>query len=304
MSQIPTPRLPFVGGGRREETNPYEEPRVAAAPASAPASAPAQSRTIPVSADVTQPGSVPQISGAALVDGGSPVNNAGVGNRPAPPAPAPQAAPQASTPQFDVPSAREEKKGFFGRLTSGFGGGDRKKKKEDAGGGIDASLFPEGAVASAGGSEASYASAPSRAPVSAGMPASTDSSGLPLPGAEPESERGGFSLPKPKLKVPKLGGDGGGGGSSPASATSVINNNGTPFYRVASTAQFMEYGESQMESEIRALPAGTLVQMTKPGNDWATVRLQDGREGVIRVGDLRAASAGEVPAQFGVPPSP
>jgi len=304
MSNIGMPRLPFTGGGRRATPNPYEQPQSAPAPAADPSS-PAQPQTIPVSTAPTRPGTVPQISGAALVDGAASVNNVPVGGS-SPPASQNSVGnrPPAGEPAFAVPSAQPEKKGFFAKL-SPFGGGGGKKKKRDDVGGIDASLFPEGSVSTTSTTPMApspyEAPSPSQGASAGGTVASRDSSGLSLPGAEPEKERGGFSLPKPQLKVPKIGGDGGGG--APAQATSVINGNGNAFYRVASSAQFMQYGASTMESEIRALSAGTLVRMTKPGAEWATIQLQDGSQGVIQVSNLRPASSGEVPAQFGVAPA-
>ncbi len=53
-----------------------------------------------------------------------------------------------------------------------------------------------------------------------------------------------------------------------------------------------------MQSEVRALPAGTVVQMLKPGAQWASVVVQGGAEGVIQTKNLRPAAANEVGGQF------
>lgn len=70
---------------------------------------------------------------------------------------------------------------------------------------------------------------------------------------------------------------------------------------VTSTAQFMVYGTDETSSEVRALQSGSLVKMTKPGEQWAAVRLPDGSEGVIQNKFLRAATAAEAGGQFAAP---
>jgi hypothetical protein len=54
----------------------------------------------------------------------------------------------------------------------------------------------------------------------------------------------------------------------------------------------MVYGADQMQSEIRALPAGTSVMVTKPGEQWSGIQLSDGTQGVVQNKNLRAASGG------------
>lgn len=310
ISNIHPPRLPFVGGGREPE------PQTSAPPASTSSEpvfanrsqgAPSQSR-----ATVTKPGMVPQISGAALVDGRSPVN------RNVTPASSSQSRPQqsASNVSFasDLPGQTEEKPGLFSKLRSGSsdrpssgGGGGLfsfgKKKSEPEMHTVDASLFPDTSVAdvprggnlSGGYSESDVAEDMQEAPSSTGQ--------FTLPGEEGDVRRsrsgGGFSIPKPSLSIPNIarsGGSSGGGGSVPTMTT--INSAGTDYYTVANTAQFMVYGESQMQSEVKALPAGTVVRMTKAGEQWASIRLPDGTEGVIQNKDLRPASAGAGGGQF------
>lgn len=113
--------------------------------------------------------------------------------------------------------------------------------------------------------------------------ASTSTGDIVLPGQTVEKSRGGFSLPKPNLSMPSLPSlpsvsksSGGGGGALPVGS-----------YVVSSTAQFMVYGENQMQSQIRALPAGTPVTITKPGEQWAGIRLSDGTEGIVQNKFLR-----------------
>jgi O-acetyl-ADP-ribose deacetylase (regulator of RNase III) len=88
-------------------------------------------------------------------------------------------------------------------------------------------------------------------------------------------------------------------GSVPTLTT--INSEGTEYYIVTSTAQFMVYGNDQMSSEVRALGSGTLVRMTKPGEQWASIQLPDGSEGVVQNKFLRAASAAESGGQLVTP---
>lgn len=109
-----------------------------------------------------------------------------------------------------------------------------------------------------------------------------------LPSRTVEKPRGGgLSLPKPNLPTPSLPSLPGiarseGGGASGA----------TGYHVVTSTAQFMVYGEDRMQSEIRALPQGTSVMVTKPGSQWAGIRLDDGTEGIVQNKHLKAAGSG------------
>lgn len=305
LSSIRPPRLPFMGGGGGggEETvaagspppSDNSEPVFANSGSSrnaAPASAPAPSPSAPV-----KPGVVPMISGAALVDGHAPATGqTSQGN--ATPASAPTVSFADSTPEPD-----RKKPGLFSKMgssdenheslvpTSGssassggfFGFG--KKKSAAPVGGIDASLFPEGAVNQAprGGQLSGGATVADVAEDAAEAPSSTGT--VMLPGQTVEKSRG-FSIPKPSLSMPsipslsKAGGSGGGGSVSVGS------------YVVANTAQFMVYGADQMQSEIRALPAGSSVMVTKPGEQWSGIQLSDGTQGVVQNKNLRPASGG------------
>ncbi|MCB1205912.1 MAG: hypothetical protein KDN18_16740 [Verrucomicrobiae bacterium] len=295
LSSIRPPRLPFMGGGgggsAPETSAPppsdNSEPVFAQGGSSRSAPAPAPA---PVAA---KPGVVPMISGAALVDGRSPVGS-GEGSASAPPA-------SSRTVSFaDSPPDHERKKSsLFSRSTSGesegsfmpssssgssgggfFGFG--KKKAAEPTVGIDAGLFPEGAVDQAprGGRLTGSATVED---VSRETTFASDSTGtVELPGQTMEKSRG-FSLPKPSLSLPSLPSvskSGGGGGGT----------TGAGYHVVTSTAQFMVYGSEQMQSEIRALPAGTSVLVTKPGEQWSGIRLDDGTEGVVQNKHLKAMS--------------
>lgn len=304
--RIPIPRLPFIGGGRDEgapqESAPVSEsgnePNFQQAN-SAPRPAP-QPQRIPASTAPTKPGSVPRISGAALVDGYSPVNKT------EPPAAADRTPSQPTNVSISssLPDMDQKKTGLFSRMRGGgssssapaerggglfsFGG---KKKESTSVGKIDASLFPAGAVqqAPAGSLGGSYTAADVAQDASV-APSSTGS--IELPGPMQEKKRSGFSLPKPKISKAS----GGGGAGVPTMTT--VNSSGNSMYVVTSTAQFMVYGADRMQSEVRALPAGTVVQMLKPGEQWASVLVQGGSEGVIQTKNLRAASPNEVGGQF------
>ncbi|MEQ1842694.1 MAG: hypothetical protein ABL994_20025, partial [Verrucomicrobiales bacterium] len=196
---------------------------------------------------------------------------------------------------FPVAKTNSSGGGLFG-----FG----KKKAEPAGPMIDASLFPTGAVSQAPtGGELQSATPSSQAPAAAqasapaAAPAETfaSTSSVELPGATQEKEkRRGLSLPPmPSLTKGERGAD-----AVPTLTT--VNSAGTSYYTVSTAAQFMVYGANQMQSEIKAIPAGTVVLMTKPGEQWASVRLSDGTEGVLQNKNLRPASAGESGGGFAV----
>jgi hypothetical protein len=288
--------IPSGIGGRRDE-EPIDassaEPQfvqTSASRSAAPAPTPAMA--------TTKPGTIPRISGAALVDGSSPVNS---GAQAAAPAPQPQ--PSSVSFADEMPDSSSERGGLFSKMKSGgssSGGGlfsfGKKKSSQPEAGTIDASLFPAGSVAQAptGGSLGGGYTSEDVAQDAAVAPSSTGS--VQLPGMEEEKRSGGFSFPKPKINIPKPSSSGGGGATVPTMTT--VNSAGNSYYVVTSTAQIMVYGENQMQSEIRALPAGMVVQMTKPGETWASVRLSNGTEGIVQNKFLRAASSSEVGAQF------
>ena len=180
-----------------------------------------------------------------------------------------------------------------------------KKKEPQPQPGIDTGLFPTGTVISnPNPNPPSRTSAPSNNIASSSpppAPASSNNSGMVvLPGSSPpEPEKKRFSLPKPKIPTPKKIASATSGSVSPSS---TVNRNGNSYYIVGASSQFMKYGASRSETQIIAVPSGTTVLMTKPGTDWATVRLPDGSSGVIQTKNLRAASSNEVPSGF-APPS-
>lgn len=298
LSSIRAPRLPFMGGGGDTASVPSSspppsdnsEPVFANAGSSRSSSAPAPA---PAPAAPVKPGVVPMISGAALVDGRAPATTATSGN--ATPASSPTVSFADSTPEPD-----RKKPGLFSKLgssadedggslvpTSSSGGssggffGFGKKKSAPQLGGIDASLFPEGSVDQAprGGRLSGGATVADVAADVAAEPSSTGD--VMLPGQTVEKSRG-FSIPKPSLSMPSLPKPGGSGGGSVSTGS----------YVVSSTSQFMVYGADQMQSEIRALPAGTSVMVTKPGEQWSGIQLSDGTQGVVQNKNLRPASGG------------
>jgi len=260
-----------------------------------------------------QPGAVPRISGAALVDGGeSPVNRSepesgGASSSSSADRP-PQRSPrsQQRQPSFagadEMPAQDEGSGGFFSFLSSDggsdssggggglFGFGKKKEPSRGSAGSIDASLFPAGSSSGASTSQ-NYDAAPSQAQT-ASASAGGSSSTVELPGQSGRSQSrsssgdSGFSFPS-------FGGsDDSDGGSTSRSGGS------TGYYVVTSPSQFMQYGADRMQSEVRAVPAGTLLRVTRPGERWAGVRLSNGSEGVIENDNLRAASASEIGGGF------
>ena len=183
-----------------------------------------------------------------------------------------------------------------------FSFGKKKTKPQPVAAPIDTGLFPAGAIpttAASGtgatnGTMVSYtdvsptpsptptaAPQPAPAPVSSPPPAAVASNTPPAPQAAPPQ-----AAPPEKKKLisfPSLGKPSGDG--PPAGST--VNPNGHSYYVVGESSQFMKYGDSQMTSTISAIDPGTVVVMTKPGDDWATVRLSDGSSGVIQTKHLR-----------------
>ncbi len=204
----------------------------------------------------------------------------------------------ASSSALSTPSSR----GGGGFL--GFG-----KKKTDAS--IDAGLFPENAVSQTptGANLVESYSGEDFAEDTPFAPSSTGDIVMPVETSKRGGGRFNFSMPSVSLAGFNKSGSNGGGAAnvpslpslpSPPSLT-TINSAGTDYYMVTSTAQFMVYGTDETSSEVRALQSGSLVKMTKPGEQWAAVRLPDGSEGVIQNKFLRAATAAEAGGQFAAP---
>jgi len=296
-------KVPKIGG-RNEPVdipNPATaEPQFVANSSSTPAPRPQPA----VVSSSSAPGVVPRISGAELIDGAAPVNQQ-VGNSSS----NSYAAAPASSAPTSLPGEEVEKTGFFSRFKSeapeptpssgggGFFGFGKKKESSSVAPGIDASLFPDGAVAQApmGGSLGGGYTEDDVVEESRMVPASTGS--IELPGEETTKKRSGFSIPKPSLSIPSIGGGGSSSGSSVPTLTTT-NSSGNDYYVVTSTAQFMVYGDDQMQSEVRALPAGSVVRMTKPGDQWASIQLPNGSSGIVQNKFLRGASGSEAGGQF------
>lgn len=293
-------RVPKIGGRNSEEmidASTAEPQFVATSNASAPPQ--------PQPASAPAPGVVPRISGAELVGGSSPINET-VDSPPTGSSSSATAPTFAPEPQR-LPDESPDKPGLFSKLksdnstpSSSSGGGgffSFGKKKEPSGPAIDASLFPAGSVTQAptGGSLGGGYTAEDVVEESMAVPSSTGS--IELPGETSEKKRGGFSIPKPNLSIPSIGSNSGSSGGSIPTLTTV-NSSGNSFYVVTSTAQFMVYGDEQQSSEVRALPSGTVVRMTKPGEQWASIQLPNGSSGIVQNKFLRPASAGEAGGQF------
>jgi hypothetical protein len=183
------------------------------------------------------------------------------------------------------------------RSGDGFFGFSRNKSDNT----IDAGLFPDGAAdrVPVGSNFTGAYPADDRAADTSFASSSTGE--IVMPGEDPK-KRNRFNLSMPNISFPSgpLANTkpvtGQGSGSVPTLTT--INSAGTEYYIVTSTAQFMVYGNDQMSSEVRALGSGTLVRMTKPGEQWASIQLPDGSEGVVQNKFLRAASSAESSGQF------
>lgn len=287
LRSIRPPRipLPFLGG--RDEA-PEEAPAPAPSDRSEPVFARSGSGGGPApDSSPSKPGMIPQISGAALVDGRAPA----AADR------APEE-PERISFADETPEPHKKRPGLFSMLDTG---GDRseklvpssssggffgfgKKKSVSSSGGIDASLFPDGSADQAprGGRLSGGATVEDVADDFASDSSSTGS--FALPGQSMEKEKSRFSFPKPNLSLPSVPNltkavSSGGGGEATSTGSYVVSN----------TAQFMVYGAEQMQSEIRALPAGTPVTVTKPGEQWSGIQLSDGTEGVVQNKNLRPA---------------
>lgn len=298
------PRLPFFGGGGSQDS---EQAPTASAPPPSDNSEPvfAQSgnsgsrASAPAAAAPTapaKPGMVPAISGAALVDGQAP-QTASSADRP------PSGSQRVSFAD-ETPSTEKKKLSLFSRGDSddapqadnsmpaashaskssgGFFGFGRKKSSAPVQG-IDSSLFPNGAPSSTPVRVSSSSGTSSRSSSSSSEmePASFASDSVELPSQTIEKEKSGFSLPKPSIALPSLPTIT--KSESSGSRSSVNMGQGV----ISQTAQFMVYGADPMQSEIRALPAGTQVMITKPGDQWSGIQLSDGTEGIVQNKFLRS----------------
>ncbi|MEO0416189.1 MAG: hypothetical protein AAF226_14675, partial [Verrucomicrobiota bacterium] len=177
--------------------------------------------------------------------------------------------------------SREPKTG--GSLFGGFG-----KKKSPAVQGPDSSLFPDGSAQHmTGGTMVGNNTSASLYTSPTNSPAISSSPGVIMPTTQaPAKEKkklfggGGLKPSQPKLRS-----------SSPTvNSTSVINNNGNNYYVVKTSTRMVPYGQNAPV----VLPVGAVVQMTKPGENYATVSLNNGLSGVIGVRALRPASSADL----------
>ncbi|NOX99559.1 MAG: hypothetical protein GXP30_07510 [Verrucomicrobia bacterium] len=63
-------------------------------------------------------------------------------------------------------------------------------------------------------------------------------------------------------------------------------------------AQFFPFGETGKQADAQSLGEGTIVRMTKSGDDWSSIELSSGSMGVIRNKYLRKAKSKEVPSNM------
>ncbi|MCF6312499.1 MAG: hypothetical protein L3J39_08605 [Verrucomicrobiales bacterium] len=88
-----------------------------------------------------------------------------------------------------------------------------------------------------------------------------------------------FSLKKDKSKATKKGSSG-------------------SIYVIDSDAEFFPFGKSGKQAGAQSLREGTVVRMTKSGDDWSSIELTSGAMGVMRNKHLRIAKADEVPSNL------
>lgn len=80
-----------------------------------------------------------------------------------------------------------------------------------------------------------------------------------------------------------------------AKAGSGSNDN---IYVIDSDAQFFPFGKSGKQAGSQSLGEGTVVRMTKSGDDWSSIELSSGTMGVMRNKHLRLADADEIPSNL------
>ena len=276
------------------------------APAQKPSSqARATSAPIPASSASARPAvskkaaSVPARSGAELMKASTPENSSVAS---APPKPKPSKPGFFSRNKINVaekPAAQPKPAKPAKPASSPRRFGFKKKNIAPAPepASIDTGLFPTGAVANTSSGEVIGGYSPNAGQTAPAPASTTTNSNVAMPGTTPpERSTPGrkFTIPKPKIPTPKKIAKSAGSGIP---TTTTVNKNGNSFYVVNSSAQFMKYGASRSETTIMALPPGTIVQMTKPGESWASVRTSNGSSGVIETKNLRAASAAEAPVR-------
>jgi len=291
FSKLRMPKLPSpVNSGNASATT------TPAFSSQTPAPAPSVSQN-------SSPGAVPRISGAELVDGRAPVQRNQNTSEPTFSS-APSTYDAAPSPYDAMPSAEKERSGLFSKLktsgssssSSSSGGGGLfsfgRKKSSGSDGTIDASLFPEDAVSQTptGGSLTGGYTAED---VAEDVTFASSTGTIQMPGQEQERSRKPFALPKPNISLPNITKIGASSSGSSVPSNTTINSAGTDIYVVTDSAQFMVYGDDPMKSEVRALQPGTVVRMTKAGDQWASISLPDGTQGIVQNKSLRAASAGD-----------
>lgn len=103
-----------------------------------------------------------------------------------------------------------------------------------------------------------------------------------------DQSKSGF-LSKLSLKKDKGAGDSGDGQPGGKKDIYIVDSD---------EAQFFPFGKSGRRASSQALAEGTIVRMTKSGDDWSSIELSSGSMGVIRNHSLRRAKADEIPANM------
>ena len=212
----------------------------------------------------------------------------------------------ASQPTATAPAAvaTADKPGLMDRFR-GIGGTSAQGNRVGGNGTIDASLFPDG----------STSATPMGGPLTAAAPAApnTTAAGRSGPTGEfaaapssdlPGQEKKGLQFPtltvpdfsevgKPDPTVPKKWKE-----------RTTSHKGGSNYYVVSAATNFMKFGRSQFNSEVSELAPGTVVRMTKPGDEWSLIQLQNGSNGIVKNKSLRPAQAAEVPSGFGTATAP
>lgn len=181
-----------------------------------------------------------------------------------------------------------------------FGGlGKKKSSSVDTSAPVSSGLFPSAPAPTGPTPGQPVAMNTSTVPAPTNTQPQTSST-MAMPGTTPPpATKKKFSFPTPKIANKSNGSTGKSLGSRGVSATTTVNQHGNNYYVVESNSQFIKYGDNETSTSISAVGPGTIVMMTKPGANYATVQLPNGATGNIETKHLRAASGTDVSALSG-----
>ncbi|NNE92141.1 MAG: hypothetical protein HKN23_10875 [Verrucomicrobiales bacterium] len=198
-----------------------------------------------------------------------------------------------------------EKVGLMSRIKNIGGGGGLGRRNKVAGDGkIDAGLFPDGSTtAPPQGGELTAVDPNQAANTGPTGEFANNSTHIPLPGQKDKKK---LIERLPTITLPDMSEIGKPDPTEPKvwKERGTSHKGGSSFYVVKAPTNFMKFGESQFNSEISELAAGTVVRMTKPGESWVSVQIASGAQGIVKLKDLRPASQAEVPTEFAAAPTP